>query len=187
MSSYGQAVTAHWVISKTEEATRAGYGRPCDTVNINCLNEDAIAEYMTSGDMDKAFPSYELFFRNCSTVVHRLMSVGLGLHESSDLTIRSMMHKLKEQDWSRVLHPFPPTDKENSIRWVELVGNSLDTISLALLRIPSPARRLERKALNQAFALALAAVDAGRRAMVWTPGDVLYFAHELNRHHQPRR
>lgn len=141
--------------------------RPSNTIQINWLDEDAMASHFNDlhDDVRSERQLYQLFGANCSSMAVQLLMVGAGLQFSP--------HKTMGQVWSAFSRfPF----RHDHGRVAELVRELTEDMALVC------ARRGVVGPLARYFLPILLAADVASRTFVWTPGDVKSVANDLSKH-----
>lgn len=166
----------------SENQDHERYGFPMNTVELHNLDEDFVGEYLVSSGghpshFDQDHQNYCLRSCNCSTVVAGLLL--LGKHQYADdssfiTTAITKMRHLNKITYDDSHH----TARDYHDRRYEHLADQLEQkLPMAYMA----ARRTRGRAgmIASSFVMAL---DFARRAMVWTPGDVLHLALHIREH-----
>jgi hypothetical protein len=162
-------VEKHWT---SLEQDYANYGSPNQTINVNNVDEDDL--YRSATLMDDMFPYYNLFNKNCSTVVASLLLAGHDRHYSSDF-LDSIFHNDFWHELRAKMSYHEPHHSRNSHSWFETVMDSLEDSIFTVSR-SSVARR---HPAFRALAVVFASADLTLRQFVWTPGHVAALAKDI--------
>ena len=145
------------------------YGPYIDSVELDSLDRTAISTYMKN-HFDHENPEYCLESCNCSTVVAKILLVGIHQDMANHSMFGRILTKLRHESF------FGREDRHG-----RLVEQIFDDLESKFSILAEHARR--SKGNGQAYLVSIiAALDFYKRAMLWTPGDVLHLARQIQHH-----
>lgn len=148
------------------------WGNYKDRIPVHNVDEDDL--YHAAQALDDHFPHYNLFNKNCSTVVASVLLAGHDRSYSSDF-FDSIFHNQFWHEIKAKMSYHAPYHSKNSHSWFETVMDSLEDSIMTFSRSPVARRQPAFRALAMVFAGA----DLTLRQFVWTPGHVAALARDI--------